>query len=86
LAGQTVVVVDDILDEGITLAAVVAYCQQAGASRVLTAVLTEKDNGLQKPLQADIVGLTVPNRYVFGCGMDVYSWWRNLPEIRALQS
>jgi len=86
LAGQTVVVLDDILDEGITLAAVVAYCQQAGASRVLTAVLTEKDNGLQKPLQADIVGLTVPNRYVFGCGMDVYSWWRNLPEIRALQS
>lgn len=84
LAGQTVVVVDDILDEGITLAAVVEYCQQAGASRVITAVLTEKDNGLQKPLQADVVGLTVPNLYVFGCGMDVYGWWRNLPEIRAL--
>lgn len=86
LAGQTVVVLDDILDEGITLAAVVEYCQQAGASRVITAVLTEKDNGLQKLLQADVVGLTVPNRYVFGCGMDVYGWWRNLPEIRALQS
>lgn len=86
LAGQTIVVLDDILDEGITLAAVVEYCQQAGASRVITAVLTEKDNGLQKPLVADVVGLTVPNRYVFGCGMDVYGWWRNLPEIRALQS
>lgn len=84
LAGQTVVVLDDILDEGLTLAAVVQYCQQAGAQQVLTAVLTEKNNGLQKPLQADVVGLEVPNRYVFGCGMDVHGWWRNLPEIRAL--
>jgi hypoxanthine phosphoribosyltransferase len=84
LAGQTVVVLDDILDEGITLAEVLRYCQQAGAKQVLTAVLTDKDNGLTKPLKADVVGLTVPNRYVFGCGMDVYGWWRNLPEIRAL--
>jgi hypoxanthine phosphoribosyltransferase len=84
LNGQTVIVLDDILDEGVTLAAVVQYCRQAGASQVITAVLTEKDNGLQKPLKADVVGLVVPNRYVFGCGMDVYGWWRNLPEIRAL--
>jgi hypoxanthine phosphoribosyltransferase len=84
LNGQTVIVLDDILDEGVTLAAVVQYCRQAGANQVITAVLTEKDNGLQKPLKADVVGLVVPNRYVFGCGMDVYGWWRNLPEIRAL--
>ncbi|HSI44623.1 MAG TPA: hypoxanthine-guanine phosphoribosyltransferase [Methylophilus sp.] len=84
LSGQTVVVLDDILDEGVTLAEVVRHCQQAGAEQVLTAVLTDKDNGLVKPLKADVVGLTVPNRYVFGCGMDVYGWWRNLPEIRAL--
>ena len=84
LNGQTVIVLDDILDEGVTLAVVVQYCRQAGASQVITAVLTEKDNGLQKPLKADVVGLVVPNRYVFGCGMDVYGWWRNLPEIRAL--
>lgn len=81
---QTVLVVDDILDEGITLAEVVQHCQQAGAKNVLTAVLTEKDNGLKKPIQADFVGLSVPNEYVFGCGMDVYGWWRNLSHIRAL--
>ena len=85
LNGQTVVVLDDILDEGITLAEVVQYCHKGGAKQVLTAVLTDKDNGLIKPLKADVVGLTVPNRYVFGCGMDVYGWWRNLPEIRALK-
>lgn len=85
LSGQTVVVLDDILDEGITLAEVVQYCQKAGAKQVLTAVLADKDNGFAKPLKADVVGLTVPNRYVFGCGMDVYGWWRNLPEIRALK-
>ncbi|KQT37659.1 hypoxanthine-guanine phosphoribosyltransferase [Methylophilus sp. Leaf414] len=85
MTAQTVVVLDDILDEGITLAEVVQYCQKAGATQVLTAVLADKDNGCVKPLQADVVGLTVPNRYVFGCGMDVYGWWRNLPEIRALK-
>jgi hypoxanthine phosphoribosyltransferase len=85
MQGRTVLVLDDILDEGITLAAVREKCLQAGASRVFTAVLTEKDNGQQKPIRADFVGLALPNRYVFGCGMDVRGWWRNLPEIYALR-
>jgi hypoxanthine phosphoribosyltransferase len=50
----------------------------------LTAVLVEKSLPHTKPMQADFVGLTVPNRYVFGCGMDAYGWWRNLPAIYAL--
>jgi hypoxanthine phosphoribosyltransferase len=83
--GRTVLVLDDILDEGITLAAVREKCLEAGASRVLVAVLTEKDTGQQKPIHADFVGLKLPNRYVFGCGMDVRGWWRNLPEIYALK-
>jgi hypoxanthine phosphoribosyltransferase len=85
MRGRTVLVLDDILDEGITLAAVREKCLQAGASRVLIAVLTEKDTGQQKPVHADFVGLTLPSRYVFGCGMDVRGWWRNLPEIYALK-
>jgi hypoxanthine phosphoribosyltransferase len=51
---------------------------------VLTAVLVEKNLPHAKPMQADFIGLTVPNRYVFGCGMDAYGWWRNLPAIYAL--
>jgi hypoxanthine phosphoribosyltransferase len=83
--GRTLLLLDDILDEGHTLAAVREKCLQAGAARVLIAVLTEKETGRNKPIQADFVGLKVPNRYVFGCGMDVYGWWRNLPAIYALK-
>jgi hypoxanthine phosphoribosyltransferase len=82
--GQTVLLLDDILDEGHTLLAVREKCLAAGAKRVIIAVLTEKETGLEKPVRADFVGLRVPDRYVFGCGMDVYGWWRNLPAIYAL--
>jgi hypoxanthine phosphoribosyltransferase len=83
--GKTVLVLDDILDEGITLAAVRDKCLELGAKRVLVAVLTEKDTGHLKPIKADFTGLILPNRYVFGCGMDVHGWWRNLPAIYALK-
>lgn len=83
--GRTILLLDDILDEGHTLAAVREKCLHAGAARVVIAVLTEKDTGRRKPIHADFVGLQVPNRYVFGCGMDAYGWWRNLPAIYALK-
>ena len=85
VVGRTVLVLDDILDEGATLAAVCDKLFELGASKVLTAVLTDKQNGLNKPIRADYVGLNVPDRYVFGCGMDVYGMWRNLPAIYALK-
>ena len=84
LSGRTVLLVDDILDEGITLNEIHEKCLALGAARVLSAVLIEKKLDLTKPISADFVGLTVPNRYVFGYGMDVYGWWRNLPAIYAL--
>ena len=85
LKGRIVLLLDDILDEGHTLVAIRDRCLVLGALEVKIAVLTEKDLGHAKPIKADFVGLKVPNRYVFGCGMDVYGWWRNLPEIRALK-
>jgi hypoxanthine phosphoribosyltransferase len=84
--GRVVLLLDDILDEGITLAEIKAKCLAMGAKQVLIAVLTEKVLDKTKPVTADFVGLTLPNRYVFGCGMDVYGWWRNLSSIRALKS
>ena len=68
---RTVLVVDDILDEGVTLAAVKESLTRLGAARVLVAVFADKVNGKPKPVSADFVGLTVPDRFVFGFGMDI---------------
>ena len=85
VAGRVVLVLDDILDEGRTLAAIRDKLLADGASRVCTAVLSEKDSGRAKSFSADFVGVRLPNRYVFGFWMDVSGAWRNLPEIYALK-
>jgi len=85
VAGRTVLLLDDILDEGITLAAIKQRLLAQGAKECITAVLTEKQLGRAKPISAEFVGLTLPDRYVFGCGMDVKGAWRNLPEIFAVK-
>ncbi len=85
LQGRTVLVIDDILDEGLTLQAIVKYCQEAGAQEVLTAVLVEKQLNNRPGLQqADFTGLTVPNRYVFGYGMDYHGQLRYAQGIYAV--
>jgi hypoxanthine phosphoribosyltransferase len=84
LAGRVVLVLDDILDEGHTLHEIRQRVLAAGASRFYAAVFADKDIGRAKPIAADFVGIKVPNRYVFGFGMDVKGAWRNLPEIYAL--
>ena len=83
--GRTVLVVDDILDEGVTLAAVKDSLIRLGAAEVLLAVFADKLNGKQKPIHADFIGLTVPDRFVFGYGMNVDNAWRNLPAIYAMK-
>lgn len=85
VAGRTVLLLDDILDEGITLAAIRDHLLEAGAVECVTAVFADKDIGRDKPLHADYVGVTLPNRYVFGFGMDVSGAWRNLPAIYAVK-
>ncbi len=85
LTGRTVLLLDDILDEGITLAAIKERLLNNGAAEVVTAVLADKNIGRIKPLTADFVGVSLPNRYVFGCGMDVEGAWRNLPGIYAVK-
>ena len=85
LAGRRVLLVDDILDEGHSLAAVEAWCIEQGADEVRAAVLVEKQHARRTPeARADFVGLYVPDRYVFGYGMDYHGWHRNAPGIYAL--
>ena len=85
IKGRAILLLDDILDEGHTLAAVRDKLLSLEASQVKVAVLVDKTLSRTKPIKADFVGLLVPDRYVFGCGMDAYGWWRNLSEIRALK-
>jgi hypoxanthine phosphoribosyltransferase len=85
VAGRVVLVVDDILDEGVTMAEVIRRLRQQGAREVLSAVFADKNLGRAKPVTADFVGVHLPNRYVFGYGMDVKGAWRNLPAVYAVK-
>ncbi len=85
LDAREVLLVDDILDEGHTLKAIRDDCLDRGARRVLIAVLCDKRHDRRVPdLVADFIGVEVPDRYVFGYGMDYHEQGRNLPAIYAL--
>ena len=85
LKGKTVVIVDDIFDEGITLDYVVSACRELGAHRVKSVFLVRKRHDrVVTSVRPDFVGLEVDDQYVFGCGMDYRNRWRHLQEIYAL--
>jgi hypoxanthine phosphoribosyltransferase len=83
--GRVVLLLDDILDEGHTLHALHERVMKLGAARCYSAVLADKQHGRKKPIHADFVGMELPNRFVFGYGMDVEGAWRNLPAIYAVK-
>lgn len=85
LDGRTVLVVDDIYDEGLTMSALVEDCHERGAAEVLTAVLVRKNHDRDRArMVPDFIGLDVPDLYVFGCGLDYRGYGRNLPAIYAV--
>ena len=84
---RDVLIIDDILDEGHTLGAIIDFCKHAGASAVHTAVLIDKDHDrkARPDLKADFVGLPCIDRYIFGYGMDYKGYWRNAAGIYAVK-
>lgn len=85
LEGRTVLIIDDILDEGHTLQGILEDCRERGAAEVRTAVLVRKRHGRCVPgVSAEYVGLEVDDRYVFGAGMDYKGFLRNAPGIYAV--
>ena len=85
LKDRTILLIDDILDEGLTLSAIIDYCLQAGSKNIYTAILINKIIERKKYLpNADFTGLTVPDRYIFGYGMDYHEYHRNCAGIYAL--
>lgn len=85
LQDRAVIVVDDILDEGYTLAAIVEHCRARGAASVESVALVEKRHTRKQGIEADYVGLVVEDRYVFGYGMDYKDYLRNAPGIFAVK-
>ena len=86
LYGRRVLIADDILDEGHTLAEVRRWCIEQGATDVRIAAMTVKDHDrCVAGIRADYVGLHLPDRYVYGFGMDYHEQGRNLPAIYALK-
>ncbi len=85
VSGRVVLVLDDILDEGETLAAIRQRVLELGATAFYSAVFSDKANGLNKPIRADFTGMELPDRFVFGFGMDIQGAWRNLPAIYAVK-
>lgn len=86
LTDRTVLIIDDILDEGLTLAAIYEYCIQQGARAVYSAVLIDKKLNRDKPIAANFVGLETEDRYLFGYGMDYKGYGRNLAGIYACKN
>jgi len=85
MRGRHVLLVDDIIDEGHTLDAVRAWCMGQGAREVrIAAMVVKRHDRCVAGLCADYAGLDVPDRYVFGYGMDFHEQGRNLPAIHAL--
>lgn len=82
---RTILVIDDIFDEGTTLKAVIEEMHESGAKAVYSAVLVNKVHDRKEDLTVDFIGLDVEDRYVFGYGMDYKEYWRNLPAIYAIK-
>ncbi|KFN41124.1 hypoxanthine-guanine phosphoribosyltransferase [Arenimonas oryziterrae] len=86
LEGRRVLLADDILDEGHTLKAVRNWCEDQGALDVRIAVMAvKKHDRCVEGIAADYVALEVPDRYVYGYGMDYHEQGRNLPALYALK-
>jgi len=85
LKGRVVILIEDIFDQGITLEALRQYCEQEGAKSVSCVTLIDKVHGNKTGITPEFIGLTVPDRYVFGFGMDYKGYWRNAPGIYAVR-
>jgi len=85
LNNRTILIVDDIFDEGITLSEIVKYCVNKGASEVRSTVLVNKLHNRKSDYEVDYVGIDIEDRYLFGFGMDYKNYLRNVNAIHAVK-
>ncbi len=85
IEGRQVLIVEDIVDTGLTLAYLKRNLESRRPARVRVCVLLDKSERRQVPLELDYVGFTIPNVYVVGYGLDHDGLFRNLPHVAALE-
>lgn len=87
LKDRTILVIDDILDGGLTLAEIIDYCKQSNAKETYTAVLVSKKRKREPGIhfEPDFVGVTTEDKYLFGFGLDYEEYLRNVPGIYAVK-
>lgn len=85
ITGRDLIIVEDILDSGNTLAFLVRYLKTKGASSITIVTLLDKPSRRQKEIQADLAGFVVPDEFVVGYGLDYKQFYRNLPYIGVLK-
>jgi len=85
MRGRTVLVIDDIYDEGVTLSEIIEYCSAEGAQSIYTAVLINKLHDRKCGDKPDFISLETEDRYLFGYGMDYHGYLRNAPGIYAIK-
>jgi hypoxanthine phosphoribosyltransferase len=86
VAERDVLIVDDVLDSGLTLKFARDLLRSRGARRVAIAVMVDKPEGRRAEIEADYVGFTCPNYFVVGYGMDAAHSWRELPYVGVFDS
>lgn len=86
LKDRTVLIVDDIMDGGLTLSAIIDYCRQAKAKAIYTAVMVSKLRKREPGIdfEPNFVGVTTEDKYLFGFGLDYEEYHRNVPGIYAV--
>lgn len=87
LKNRVVLIIDDIMDGGLTLTAIIDYCKQLKAEKVYAAVMVSKkrarESGVTK--EPDFIGVVAEDRYLFGFGLDYHEYLRNVPGIYAVK-
>ena len=85
LAGKDILIVEDILDSGLTLSYIKELLESRGPRSIRIATLLDKPSRRKVDLQADYIGFSVPDEFVIGYGLDYDEKYRNLPYIGILK-
>ena len=84
MRGKAVLIVEDIIDSGLSMREVFNYIESRGASKVKSCTVLDKPKARKVPFAADYVGFTIEPQFVVGYGLDFAEKYRNVPEVQVL--